>query len=99
MHQILNTLAVALRASCPRSVRCHCSTYKGRHPREQMQIYQPDKSGIATYAWACGGCLFDPVLQSAPQPGGSGSARISTPLGMAIGHARAATVFAGANDI
>jgi hypothetical protein len=113
------------------------------HPHGQMQIYQPDKSGIvfmpgfhselgagvlrstdygetwsrvgiamdqavvfgtpkrvyAMYAWACGGCLLDPALQSAPQPGISGWARMSTSPAMAIGPAQVATVFDGTNYI
>ena len=113
------------------------------HPHGQMQIYQPDNSGVvfmpalysnlgagvlrstdygktwirvgiemnqatvfgtpkrvyAMYAWACGGCKLDPALQSAPQPGISGWARMSTPPEMAIGAAQAATVFDGTNYV
>lgn len=116
------------------------------HPHGQMQIYQPDATGVvympgsysklgagvlrstdygetwthvgiamneavvfgtpkrvyAMYAWAtwpCGGCLIDPALQSAPQPGISGWARMSTPPEMTIGPAQAATVFDGTNYI
>ena len=113
------------------------------HPHGQMQIYQPDNSGVvfmpalysnlgagvlrstdygktwirvgiemnqatvfgtpkrvyAMYAWACGGCKLDPALQSAPQPGISGWARMPTPPEMAIGAAQAATVFDGTNYV
>jgi hypothetical protein len=116
------------------------------HPHGQMQIYQPDATGVvympgiysklgagvlrstdygetwihvgtamdqaavfgspnrvyAMYAWAawgCGGCLIDPALQSAPQPGTSGWARMSTPPEMTIGPAQTATVFDGTNFI
>jgi hypothetical protein len=121
----------------------HTKVDSNEPPHGQMQIYQPDKSGIvfmpgfhselgagvlrstdygetwssvgiamdqavvfgtpkrvyAMYAWACGGCLLDPALQSAPQPGLSGWARMSTPPAMAIGPAQAATVFDGTNYI
>jgi hypothetical protein len=113
------------------------------HAHGQMQIYQPDKSGVvfmpalysnlgagvlrstdygktwirvgiemnqatvfgtpkrvyAMYAWACGGCKLDPALQSAPQPGISGWARMSTPPEMTIGAAQAVTVFDGTNYV
>jgi hypothetical protein len=41
--------------------------------------------------------LLDPALQSAPQPGIFGWARMPTPSGMAIGPAQATTVFDGTN--
>lgn len=113
------------------------------HVHGQMQIYQPDSSGVlympghlsalgagvlrstdfgqtwrqvglsmnegvvfgtpkrvyAMFAWACGGCNLDPAMQSAPTPGTSGWARMSTPLEMAIGPAQAAVVFDGTNHI
>jgi hypothetical protein len=113
------------------------------HPHGQMQIYQPDTSGVmympglystqgngvlrstdfgetwksvglpmfeavvfgtpkriyAMWAWACGGCNLDPALQSAPNPGISGWARMPTPPEMAIGPAQVATVFDGTNYI
>lgn len=113
------------------------------HPHGQMQIYQPDTSGVvymagfysgfgwgvlrsadygqtwrhvgntfeqaivfgtpkkvyAMYAWACGGCTLDPRLQAAPVPGISGWQRVPTPPEMAIGAARAITVFDGTNHI
>jgi len=113
------------------------------HPHGQMQIYQPDKSGVvfmpgvgsdlragvlrstdygetwtrvgiaidqatvfgtpkriyAMYAWACGGCLLDPALQSAPHPAISGWVRMPTPPEMSIGPAQAATVFDGTHYI
>ena len=113
------------------------------HPHGQMQIYQPDTSGVVympgnysklgagvlrssdfgetwshvgtdidqaavfgtpkriygMFAWACGACSLDPALQSAPQPGISGWARMSTPSKMSIGAAQTATVFDGTHYI
>jgi hypothetical protein len=113
------------------------------HPHGQMQIYQPDTSGVlympgtyskhgagvlrstdygetwtrvgenqdqavvfgtpkrvyAMYAWACDNCSLDPALQSAPQPGMSGWARMPTPPKMTIGPAQATTVFDGSHYI
>lgn len=113
------------------------------HPHGQMQIYQPDTSGVlympglysavgvgvlrstdfgqtwahvglsgpqgivfgtpkriySMFAWACGGCNLDPALQSAPTPGISGWARMSTPPEMMIGAAQSATVFDGRHYI
>jgi hypothetical protein len=53
----------------------------------------------AMFAWACGGCILDPALQSAPQPGISGWVRISTPPEITSGPAQTATVFDGTNFI
>jgi hypothetical protein len=39
---------------------------------EQIVVFGTPKRVHAMFAWACGGCLLDPALQSAPQPGGSG---------------------------
>ena len=66
---------------------------------DQAIVFSTPKCVYAMYAWACGGCLLDPSLQSAPQPGISGWARMSTPPEMAIGPAQRATVFDGANHI
>ena len=66
---------------------------------DQAAVFGTPKRVYAMYAWACGGCLLDPALQSAPQPGISGWARMSTPPEMAIGPAQAATVFDGTNYI
>jgi len=65
----------------------------------QATVFGTPKRVYAMYAWACGGCKLDPALQSAPQPGISGWARMSTPPEMAIGAAQAATVFDGTNYI
>jgi hypothetical protein len=54
---------------------------------------------FAWAAWGCAGCLIDPALQSAPQPGTSGWSRMSTPPEMTIGPAQIATVFDGTNFI
>ena len=62
-------------------------------------VFGTPKRVYAMYAWACGGCKLDSALQSAPQPGISGWARMSTPPEMAIGAAQAATVFDGTNYI
>jgi hypothetical protein len=113
------------------------------HPHGQMQIYQPDTTGVvympgsysglgagvlrstdfgqswthvglsmnqavvfgtpkriyAMFAWACGGCNLDPELQSAPTPGISGWARMSTPPELVIGPAQTATIFDGTRYI
>jgi hypothetical protein len=53
----------------------------------------------AMFAWTCGGCILDPALQSAPQPGISGWVRISTPPEMTSGPAQTATVFDDTNFI
>jgi hypothetical protein len=66
---------------------------------DQAIVFGTPKRVYAMYAWACGGCLLDPALQSAPQPGISGWARMSTPPEMAIGPAQAVTVFDGTNYI
>ena len=66
---------------------------------DQAVVFGTPKRVYAMYAWACGGCLLDPSLQSAPQPGISGWARMSTPLEMAIGPAQTAMVFDGTNHI
>jgi hypothetical protein len=66
---------------------------------DQAAVFGTAKRVYATYAWACGACLLDPALQSAPKPGISGWARMSTPPEMAIGPAQAATVFDGTNYI
>jgi hypothetical protein len=65
----------------------------------EAAVFGTPKRVYAMYAWACGGCKLDPALQSAPQPGISGWARMSTPPEMAIGPAQTATVFNGANYI
>jgi len=65
----------------------------------QATVFGTPKRVYAMYAWACGGCKLDPALQSAPQPGISGWARMSTPPEMAIGAAQAATVFDGTNYV
>jgi len=68
----------------------------------EAAVFGTPKRVYAMYAWAawpCGGCLIDPALQSAPQPGISGWARMSTPPEMTIGPAQAATVFDGTNYI
>jgi hypothetical protein len=62
-------------------------------------VFGTPKHIYAMYAWACGECVLDPALQSAPQPGKSGWVRMSTPPEMAIGPAQAATVFDGTNYI
>jgi hypothetical protein len=66
---------------------------------DQAAVFGTPKRVYAMYAWACGGCLLDPALQSAPQPAISGWARMPTPPEMAIGPAQAATVFDGTNYI
>jgi hypothetical protein len=66
---------------------------------DQAAVFGTPKRVYAMYAWACGGCKLDPALQSAPQPGISGWARMSTPPEMAIGPAQAATVFDGTHYI
>ena len=65
----------------------------------QATVFGTPKRVYAMYAWACGGCKLDPALQSAPQPGISGWARMPTPPEMAIGAAQAATVFDGTNYV
>jgi hypothetical protein len=66
---------------------------------EQAVVFGTPKRVYAMYAWACGRCLLDPALQSAPQPGSSGWARMSTPAGMAIGPAQNRDSLDGANYI
>jgi hypothetical protein len=66
---------------------------------DQAIVFGTPKRTYAMYAWACISCSLDPALQSAPQPGISGWARISAPPGMSIGPAQAAIVFDGANYI
>jgi hypothetical protein len=66
---------------------------------DQAIVFGTPKYVYAMYAWACGGCLLDPALQSAPQPGISGWARKSTSPEMTIGPAQAATVFDGTNYV
>ena len=66
---------------------------------DQAVVFGTPKSVYAMYAWACGGCSLDPALQSAPQPGTSGWARIAIPSGMSIGPAQTATVFDGTHYI
>jgi hypothetical protein len=66
---------------------------------DQAAVFGTPKRVYAMYAWACASCKIDPVLQSAPQSGISGWARMSTPLEMAIGPVQAATVFDGTNYI
>ena len=65
----------------------------------QAAIFGTPQRVYAMYAWACGGCSLDPALQSAPQPGTSRWARMSTPPEMAIGPAQTATVCDGTNFI
>jgi hypothetical protein len=66
---------------------------------DQAAVFGTPKRVYATYRWACGGCRLDSALQSAPQPGISGWARMPTLTAMAIGPAQAATVFDGTNYI
>jgi hypothetical protein len=66
---------------------------------DQAAVFGTPKRVYAMYAWACGGCKLDPALQSAPQHGISGWARMLTSPEMAIGPAQAATVFDGTNYI
>jgi hypothetical protein len=66
---------------------------------DQAVVFGTPQRVYTMYAWACGGCGVDPALQSAPQPGISGWARMSTPLKMAIGPAQVATVFDGTSYI
>jgi hypothetical protein len=66
---------------------------------DQAGVFGIRKRVYAMYAWACGGCLLDPALQSAPQLGISGCARMSTSPEMAIGPAQTATVFDGTHYI
>jgi len=68
-------------------------------PIDQAVVFGTPQRVYAMYAWACGGCLLDPGLQSAPQPGISGWERMSTPSNMLIGPAQIATVFDGTNRI
>lgn len=66
---------------------------------DQAAVFGTPKRVYAMYAWACGGCLLDPALQTAPQPAVSGWTRMPTPPKMAIGPAQAATTFDGTNYI
>jgi len=66
---------------------------------DQAIVFGTPNHVYAMYAWACGGCILDPALQSAPQPGISGWARMSTPPEMPIGPAQTTTVFDGTNWI
>jgi hypothetical protein len=66
---------------------------------DQAVVFDTLKRVYAMYGWACDGCPLDPALQSAPQPGISGWARMATSPAMAIGPAQAATVFDGTNYI
>jgi hypothetical protein len=66
---------------------------------DQAAVFGTPKRVYAMHAWACGSCLLAPALQSAPQPGASGWARMRTPPEMTIGPAQAAFVFDGTNYI
>jgi hypothetical protein len=66
---------------------------------DQAAVFGTPKRVYAMYVCACDGCKLDPALQSAPQPGISRRARMSTPPEMAIGPAQAATVFDGTHYI
>lgn len=68
-------------------------------PMDQAVVFGTPGRVYAMYAWACGGCIIDPALQSAPQAGISGWKRVSTPPEMPIGPAQTAVVFDGTHYI